>query len=178
MKEHISEEHHIHEHEHCREAGQDHRHHENEHCQEAEHNHHHHEHEHCQEAEHDHHHHDHEHTQEQLPLLDINEHEGALIGTVRCRIPGDYAQVTEELEQAVKNLAEEIDRQGGIVGHIKAFVKEENRSCMLSLTEPGEVHRIPADHPAVLAEIANIIFGLSEEEFHKCLVLAYGRWLQ
>ena len=163
MKEHISEEHHIHEHEHCREAGQDHRHHENEHCQEA---------------EHDHHHHDHEHTQEQLPLLDIDEHEGALIGTVRCRIPGDYAQVTEELEQAVKNLAEEIDRQGGIVGHIKAFVKEENRSCMLSLTEPGEVHRIPADHPAVLAEIANIIFGLSEEEFHKCLVLAYGRWLQ
>ena len=163
MKEHISEEHHIHEHEHCREA---------------EHNHHHHEHEHCQEAEHDHHHHDHEHTQEQLPLLDIDEHEGALIGTVRCRIPGDYAQVTEELEQAVKNLAEEIDRQGGIVGHIKAFVKEENRSCMISLTEPGEVHRIPADHPAVLAEIANIIFGLSEEEFHKCLVLAYGRWLQ
>ena len=164
MKEHFSEEHHIHEHEHCQEAGHDQHHHEHEHCQEAEHNH--------------HHHHDHEHTQEQLPLLDIDEHEGALIGTVRCRIPGDYAQVTEELEQSVKNLAEEIDRQGGIVGHIKAFVKEENRSCMLSLTEPGEVHRIPADHPAVLAEIANIIFGLSEEEFHKCLVLAYGRWLQ
>ena len=148
MKEHSSEEHHIHDHEHCRET------------------------------EHDHHHHDHEHTQEQLPLLDIDEHEGALIGTVRCRITGEYAQVTEELEKAVKDLAEEIDRQGGIVGHIKAFVKEENRSCMLSLTEPGEVHRIPADNPAVLAEIANIIFGLSEEEFHKCLVQAYGRWLQ
>ena len=126
----------------------------------------------------EHHIHDHEHTQEQLPLLDIDEHEGALIGTVRCRITGEYAQVTEELEKAVKDLAEEIDRQGGIVGHIKAFVKEENRSCMLSLTEPGEVHRIPADNPAVLAEIANIIFGLSEEEFHKCLVQAYGRWLQ
>ena len=148
MKEHSSEEHHIHDHEHCRET------------------------------EHDHHHHDHEHTQEQLPLLDIDEHEGALIGTVRCRITGEYAQVTEELEKAVKDLAEEIDRQGGIVGHIKAFVKEENRSCMLSLTEPGEVHRIPADNPAVLAEIANIIFGLSEEEFHKCLIQAYGRWLQ
>ena len=163
MKEHSSEEHHIHDHEHCRET---------------EHDHHHHDHEYCRETEHDHHHHDHEHTQEQLPLLDIDEHEGALIGTVRCRIPGDYAQVTEELEKAVKDLAEEIDRQGGIVGHIKAFVKEENRSCMLSLTEPGEVHRIPADNPAVLAEIANIIFGLSEEEFHKCLVQAYGRWLQ
>ena len=163
MKEHSSEEHHIHEHEHCQEAGHDHSHHE---------------HEHCQEAEHSHHHHDHEHAQEQLPLLDIDEHEGALIGTVRCRIPGDYAQVTEELEKAVKDLAEEIDRQGGIVGHIKAFVKEENRSCMLSLTEPGEIHRIPADKPAVLAEIANIIFGLSEEEFHKCLEQAYGRWLQ
>ena len=163
MKEHSSEEHHIHEHEHCQEAGHDHSHHE---------------HEHCQEAEHSHHHHDHEHAQEQLPLLDMDEHEGALIGTVRCRISGDYAQVTEELEKAVKDLAEEIDRQGGIVGHIKAFVKEENRSCMLSLTEPGEVHRIPADNPAVLAEIANIIFGLSEEEFHKCLVQAYGRWLQ
>ena len=163
MKEHSSEEHHIHDHEHCRET---------------EHDHHHHDHEYCRETEHDHHHHDHEHTQEQLPLLDIDEHEGALIGTVRCRIPGEYAQVTEELEKAVKDLAEEIDRQGGIVGHIKAFVKEENRSCMLSLTEPGEVHRIPADNPAVLAEIANIIFGLSEEEFHKCLVQAYGRWLQ
>lgn len=161
MKEHSSEEHHIHEHEHCQEAGHDHSHHEHEHCQAAEHSHHH-----------------HEHAQEQLPLLDIDEHEGALIGTVRCRIPGDYAQVTEELEKAVKDLAEEIDRQGGIVGHIKAFVKEENRSCMLSLTEPGEIHRIPADKPAVLAEIANIIFGLSEEEFHKCLVQAYGRWLQ
>ena len=163
MKEHSSEEHHIHDHEHCRET---------------EHDHHHHDHEYCRETEHDHHHHDHEHTQEQLPLLDIDEHEGALIGTVRCRITGEYAQVTEELEKAVKDLAEEIDRQGGIVGHIKAFVKEENRSCMLSLTEPGEVHRIPADNPAVLAEIANIIFGLSEEEFHKCLVQAYGRWLQ
>ena len=108
----------------------------------------------------------------------LTNNEGALIGTVRCRITGEYAQVTEELEKAVKDLAEEIDRQGGIVGHIKAFVKEENRSCMLSLTEPGEVHRIPADNPAVLAEIANIIFGLSEEEFHKCLVQAYGRWLQ
>ena len=73
MKEHSSEEHHIHEHEHCQEAGHDHSHHE---------------HEHCREAEHSHHHHDHEHAQEQLPLLDIDEHEGALIGTVRCRIPG------------------------------------------------------------------------------------------
>ena len=178
MKEHSSEEHHIHDHEHCRETEHDHHHHEHECCRETEHDHHHHDHEYCRETEHDHHHHDHEHTQEQLPLLDIDEHEGALIGTVRCRIPGDYAQVTEELEKAVKDLAEEIDRQGGIVGHIKAFVKEENRSCMLSLTEPGEVHRIPADNPAVLAEIANIIFGLSEEEFHKCLVQAYGRWLQ
>ncbi len=178
MKEHSSEEHHIHDHEHCRETEHDHHHHEHECCRETEHDHHHHDHEYCRETEHDHHHHDHEHTQEQLPLLDIDEHEGALIGTVRCRIPGEYAQVTEELEKAVKDLAEEIDRQGGIVGHIKAFVKEENRSCMLSLTEPGEVHRIPADNPAVLAEIANIIFGLSEEEFHKCLVQAYGRWLQ
>ena len=164
--------------EHCRETEHDHHHHEHECCRETEHDHHHHDHEYCRETEHDHHHHDHEHTQEQLPLLDIDEHEGALIGTVRCRITGEYAQVTEELEKAVKDLAEEIDRQGGIVGHIKAFVKEENRSCMLSLTEPGEVHRIPADNPAVLAEIANIIFGLSEEEFHKCLVQAYGRWLQ
>ncbi|MCI2132195.1 MAG: hypothetical protein LKK27_05585 [Eubacterium sp.] len=178
MKEHSSEEHHIHDHEHCRETEHDHHHHEHECCRETEHDHHHHDHEYCRETEHDHHHHDHEHTQEQLPLLDIDEHEGALIGTVRCRITGEYAQVTEELEKAVKDLAEEIDRQGGIVGHIKAFVKEENRSCMLSLTEPGEVHRIPADNPAVLAEIANIIFGLSEEEFHKCLVQAYGRWLQ
>ena len=178
MKEHSSEEHHIHDHEHCRETEHDHHHHEHECCREPEHDHHHHDHEYCRETEHDHHHHDHEHTQEQLPLLDIDEHEGALIGTVRCRITGEYAQVTEELEKAVKDLAEEIDRQGGIVGHIKAFVKEENRSCMLSLTEPGEVHRIPADNPAVLAEIANIIFGLSEEEFHKCLVQAYGRWLQ
>ena len=113
-----------------------------------------------------------------ITTMIMNTAEGALIGTVRCRIPGDYAQVTEELEKAVKDLAEEIDRQGGIVGHIKAFVKEENRSCMLSPTEPGEVHRIPADNPAVPAEIANIIFGLSEEEFHKCLVQAYGRWLQ
>jgi hypothetical protein len=178
MKEHSSEEHHIHDHDHCRETEHDHHHHEHECCRETEHDHHHHDHEYCRETEHDHHHHDHEHTQEQLPLLDIDEHEGALIGTVRCRITGEYAQVTEELEKAVKDLAEEIDRQGGIVGHIKAFVKEENRSCMLSLTEPGEVHRIPADNPAVLAEIANIIFGLSEEEFHKCLVQAYGRWLQ
>ena len=178
MKEHSSEEHHIHDHEHCRETEHDHHHHEHECCRETEHDHHHHDHEYCRETEHDHHHHDHEHTQEQLPLLDIDEHEGALIGTVRCRITGEYAQVTEELEKAVKDLAEVIDRQGGIVGHIKAFVKEENRSCMLSLTEPGEVHRIPADNPAVLAEIANIIFGLSEEEFHKCLVQAYGRWLQ
>lgn len=144
-----------HEHEHHHEHGHEHHHHEHEHD---------HEHRHGYEHEHDHeHHHDHD------APIEITTHENAVIGTVRIRIPGSYEEALEDLKARMAETADEVEAAGGMVGHIKAFAREESRTAMVSIPEPGDVQIKNGSDPGLRCEIANIVFGIDTEVLERIL---------
>ena len=146
--------------------------HEHEHEHGHEHVHHHdHDHEHEHRHEHDHeHHHDHGHDSP----IEITTHEEAVIGTVRVRIPGSYEEALEDLKTRMAQTADEVEAAGGMVGHIKAFAREEARTAMVSIPEPGDVQIKSGTDPGLRCEVANIVFGIEKEELESILENHYG----
>ena len=132
---------------------------------------HHHEHAHHHEHEHVHHHeHDHDHGSP----IEITTHENAVIGTVRIRIPGSYDTALEDLRTRMDQTAREVEESGGMVGHIKAFAREETRTAMVSIPEPGDIQTKEGSDPGLHCEIANIVFGIDEETLEHILEKHYS----
>ena len=132
---------------------------------------HHHEHAHHHEHEHGHHHeHDHDHGSP----IEITTHENAVIGTVRIRIPGSYDTALEDLRTRMDQTAREVEESGGMVGHIKAFAREETRTAMVSIPEPGDIQTKEGSDPGLHCEIANIVFGIDEETLEHILEKHYS----
>ena len=132
-----------------------------------------HEHEYHHEHHHDHEH-DHEHHHDHEGPIEITTHEEALIGTVRIRIPGSYEAALEDLKTRMAQTADEVEAAGGMVGHIKAFTREETRTAMISIPEPGDVQVKEGSDPGLHCEIANIVFGIDEETLESILKNHYG----
>lgn len=73
------------------------------------------------------------------------------------------------LARELKTLADWIEDQGGMVGHIKAFLKEQGNSAMLSTT--GEYVQIKETlNPKVTVNIAIIAFVSNDSQL--CLKFA------
>ena len=183
-----------HHHEHDEECGcgheHHHGHHHHDHDEECgcghEHHHGHHHHDHDEECgcghEHHHEHHDHDHDHEHehehgVPSLEMSFHDEAVIATVRCVIPGTYDEASEVLKSAMKKTAAEIEDNGGLIGHIKAFAKEENRSCMISIPEADDIQVKEAAAPSLHVECANIVFGLTAEKLETIVREYFKEWL-
>lgn len=116
-----------------------------------------------------HHHHGSHHSEDSFPLLEISTHQKAVIGTIKCRIPGSYEKGIEALKKILTDIAREIENLGGIIGHLKAFVREENRSCMFSITEADDIQLKEGRSDALYVEVANIAFGISETHMEDIL---------
>ena len=127
---------------------------------------HHHEHE---------HHHDHEHGTPEG--IEISTHEGAVIGTVRVSIPGEYEAATALLRDRMAAEASDIEAEGGFIGHVKAFAREERQSCMISITEGGDIQRKESCMPQIHVEHAAIVFGVREERLRVILAKHFGEFL-
>ena len=107
----------------------------------------------------------------------MSSHDEAIIATVRCIIPGSYEEASEALREAMKKTAAEIEDNGGLIGHIKAFAKEENRSCMISIPEADDLQIKEAAAPALHVECANIVFGLAAEKLETIVRGHFRAWL-
>lgn len=126
-----------------------------------------------------HHHDDHEH--EHRPIsetgIEITAHEGAWIGTVRCRIPGDYEDAVTILRERMEREAEEFEASGGLIGHLKAYAREEGRQCMLSITECGDIQRKETVNASVYVEHAAIIFGMNQGRVQEILEKQFQEYI-
>lgn len=110
-------------------------------------------------------HHEHHHENcccEECSGIVITSHEGALIGTLTGRIAADSVlSAKERLCAAMAELAALINRDGGVVGHIKAIVCEEGRGYQISVTDgDAEVRSLPPS--AYRADCAAIVFAIEE----------------
>ena len=135
---------------------------------------HHHEHHH----EHEHHHdHDHEHEHHHHEMVEITEHEGALIGSVKGRMAGnDYDIAKEKLTVAAKEAARRITETGGIIGHIKFILAVQGQACRISITEEEPSFK-EFEGPDTDIEGAAIVFNVEEETLEEILEETVGALL-
>lgn len=103
--------------------------------------------------------------------ITVTRHEGAIICSVERVIAKEYAVVRDALEKEMKILAEWVEDQGGIVGHIKAFLTENAWSSMLSTTG-GDVQIKENRTPKVTVNMAVIVFVKDESLLRAKLVAA------
>lgn len=114
----------------------------------------------CSHDHDDHKNHDH-HTKLGDNNISITHHENAVIVSAEQEIPGDYAQAKEVLALGLKKLADWVENQNGLVGHIKAHLSAKGNSAMLSTT--GDAVQIKeTDSTGVLINLAVIVFVENE----------------
>ena len=90
-------------------------------------------------------------------LVTVKHHEGSTIFSFE----GESSRPWEELAPIIKDLIDrvqkEVDRQDGIVGHVKAFVEDEGAGCAFTATG-YEIHTKPAKERISKVSFAAIIF--------------------
>ncbi|MBI4857219.1 MAG: hypothetical protein HY818_10830 [Acetobacterium woodii] len=105
----------------------------------------------------DHEHHDHQHPKLGHDDVSITHHENAVIVSAEREISGDFTQVKETLALGLKDLADWVDSQNGLVGHIKAHLSTKGNSAMISTT--GDAVQIKeTDSTSVSINLAVIVF--------------------
>ena len=162
---HEGHEHHHHDHE-----GHHHHHHHDDDC-DCGHDHdhdHHHDHD-DDDEEHDHeHHHHHEHSN-----IEISTHEDATIATVKMALGTDKDAAKVQLKSFMTAVGAEAEAEGGMVGHIKFFLKESVGE-MFSMTDPDDEIQIkPAALPEYTAEGVCIVVGISPDALEDIVKLHY-----
>ena len=178
--EHEEHEHHHHDHDHGEECCCGHHH--------GHHHHHHHDHDHDDDDhecgcghhhhhDHDHegHHHDHDHDHEHHhhdEKIEISTHEDATIATVRMSLGTDRQAAEAQLKSFMRAVAEESEAAGGMVGHIKFFLKE-SQGQMLSMTDLEEIQVKPAAAAEFTAEGVCIILEIDSDDLAEIVKLHY-----
>ncbi|MGN0434667.1 MAG: hypothetical protein ACI4EB_09010 [Bilifractor sp.] len=124
----------------------------------------------------DHHHHDQK-SDPSLPLVDVDILDNAVIGTVKCKIPGEYEAAKKKLAEAMQKTARDVESSGGLIGHIKAFLRQECKTCTISITEAGDMQEKEDENPSLYVDNAAIVFGISATELEKILRHCFAAWL-
>jgi hypothetical protein len=146
--------------------------------------HHHHDHDHDEECDdpdcecHEHHHHDSAHEDHDLHGVKVTTHDSAMVGSVACRIPLPYDEAVSAVEEKLHDVAEQVQKQGGFIGHIKGLVKGAAPQCRISITDEmgADVQKFaPVD--ASEAECVCIVFGVSREALKNLIEDSFSEWL-
>lgn len=127
--------------------------------------------------EHHHEHHHEEHEQNNCPFVHVTTHDVAIVGTVKCIIDATYDDALDELQNCMKNVASAVETAGGLIGHIKAYAKEDAKSCMISVTDGEDIQRKNSIDRGVFVENACIVFGICPEELDKILRESFSKYL-
>ncbi|MCL1803042.1 MAG: hypothetical protein FWG30_05285 [Eubacteriaceae bacterium] len=121
------------------------------------------------EHDHDGHDHDsedeHDHAEEGQEYLGITTHDESVVGSVRRFYSGTYEDAVEYMQGKVKAVAEKVAAAGGIIGHIKAYIRSEGDSCMLSVTDDesdSNIRMYPSEKTTL--EMASIVFLITPDE--------------
>lgn len=126
------------------------------------------------EDKHSNHHADHEHTEhckEEAQIgkwhLTFETHDHAVIANIYYETESDYEISVEECQRDMKELAHNIEADGGLIGHIKMYIREEGRSCMLSLTDSTALHQKEGTQKRSTVEGVCIVIGMNSEKLKK-----------
>lgn len=147
---------------------------------------HHHEHHNCCGHDHEHVYHDHDccghdhheqHLEEGFSPIHVYMHDAATVASVKFHMDGEYEECVQTMKARMQETARRIEEKDGVVGHIKAYVREDARNCMISVTDAETVNMKPDQGQGLFVENANIVFGISEEEIEEILKDIFAQWI-
>ncbi|AEF85293.1 hypothetical protein TREPR_1960 [Treponema primitia ZAS-2] len=119
------------------------------------------------EHHHSHNHHEHEqvgHVHLPEDRISISTHEESIIAVFKSHIAAPYQEAVGIVGRGMKNVAEEVVENGGIIGHIKSFVIAEGERCMISISDAGteaQEKHIPGE--SANFELVVIVFHVDED---------------
>ncbi|KPU43135.1 hypothetical protein OXPF_33850 [Oxobacter pfennigii] len=127
---------------------------------------------------HDHEHHDHDCTCDCLSLeeetISVSTHEMSVVGSYKIKIDKPYDEAVKILDDCIKEVASEINKISGIIGHIKAYLVSEGDSCMISITdEESSIKHIKGEYANV--EGVAIVFNVEPDKLKSILKKALDK---
>ena len=125
-----------------------------------------------------HSHEDHDHASEEASPVSIAYHEESVIGVFKYAVSEPYSQAIEMVEKKMFQIADAVDRQGGVIGHIKSFIVAESDRCMISITdiEAGPQRRTLKDDSAHFETVV-IVLNIEGESLRKIIEDAYSDYI-
>lgn len=109
-----------------------------------------------------------------LPVIRVTEQDNAVVGTVKGWIAGDYEEISENLIKCMERIAVKVEEAGGVIGHMKAYVREEARECMISLTSREDIQKKAFGGGGGYVEAVQIVFGISTVQMQDFLEKDFG----
>lgn len=94
-------------------------------------------------------------------ILNVQNRESAVVVSVKYHTRGNQENFSEHLKEKMEMLAEQIERMGGMVGHIKASV-ESRQVEMFSLTE-YKADRKTAESVKLVLILNVIVFAIEDQ---------------
>lgn len=95
-------------------------------------------------------------------LVNVKHHEGSTVFSFEGESDKPYELLAETITDLIGRIQAEIDRQDGIVGHIKAFAEDEGASCAFSATG-GDIHTKFGKARLTKVHFAAIVFVEEED---------------
>ena len=99
---------------------------------------------------------------EEFSLVNVKHHEGSTVFSFEGESNLPWEVLQETIKDLIDRIQQEIDRQDGIVGHIKAFAEDEGGSAAFTATG-YEIHTKLAKPRCTKINFAAIVF-VSEED--------------
>lgn len=112
--------------------------------------------------------HSHNHSEQNHNQIELHKHENALVCSGERDLSGNLEAVKEKMTSEIGILADWVEEQGGITGHIKALVDVIGPGFMLSTTG-GEVESKKMSRSNIHVTIVAIVFKVDEKEI-KCQI--------
>ena len=97
-----------------------------------------------------------------VALTKVTHHEGSTIFSYDCETDLPMEQLRETMTRLMEALRDEVDRQEGIIGHIKAFIEDSGASASLSCTG-DQIYVTEGRKRTTVLHFAAILFGCQEQ---------------
>ncbi|MFA0815247.1 MAG: hypothetical protein ACC608_05615 [Anaerofustis sp.] len=123
----------------------------------------------------DHGHHEHAHldTEENGIAISVTTHDSSVVGSYRLKTEKSFNDAQESTGKLLEQIASRVNEFGGLIGHIKAIVKEESDSCILSVTDTDANRRILQGSGAKIEGVA-IVFGITPQQLQSIMQQTFG----